>query len=426
MLTGNRSILFAFAVIFNIRLLTELPRALNLMGWAIIPEGDYNRLLSTLLLAFCLMCIFFKRKIIVPSSLAQVIVFISGFFLISTGLAIHTFASIDMPLNGIFVVLLRYLIEVVLAVFIINFVKDEKDLNTVFSFFFKPALFFFFLFSFLQIATSRYGDVQGTDRILGPFGSPTTLAGFLHLFIALTFYYYDGNHTYRFWLLLFIEYVILVYTGSVATLLANITFIFLVSYRQRWIKLKAFYSIFPLVASIAIVAIVVKMESILLRLSIIFNLKSFELTQGSSLKWRWDAWNAYLSLLDTSVVNWIFGLGVGSQRFILHPDYPNSLWRKFDAPGTHNDYLAILIDFGLLGLVLFIAGLSLLFRVIRTAEKRDESLYFIRFYLITVLFVMVSENYIDQLVMFVFILFLTAIIRAKRPISTNSLQTLQN
>jgi O-antigen ligase len=143
------------------------------------------------------------------------------------------------------------------------------------------------------------------------------------------------------------------------------------------------------------------------------NLENFQLTEGSSLRWRWDAWIAYLSLLGKDIGNWIFGLGVGTQRFILHPDYPNSLWRLFDAPGTHNDFLAVLIDFGLLGVGLFVGGIVLLFRVIKHAERRDESLYFMRYYLITVLFIMLSENYIDQLIMFVFVVFLMAIIRAK-------------
>jgi O-antigen ligase len=121
-----------------------------------------------------------------------------------------------------------------------------------------------------------------------------------------------------------------------------------------------------------------------------------------------------VSLLEKSFINWIFGLGVGTQRFILHPDYPNSLWRKFDAPGTHNDYLAMLIDFGILGLLLFFCGLFALYKVIRNAEKRDSNLYYLRFYFITVLLIMLTENFIDQLIMFVFILFLTAIISAKK------------
>ena len=414
MLTGNRPFLFIFSIIFNIRLLTELPRAMNLMGWTAMPENDYNRFVSALLLGFCVVSVLVKRKIIMPNLLGQVILIVSFCFVISTGIAIHTFSSNEMPLYGIFVVLLRYLIEIVLVVFITNFVKNEKDLGIVFSIFFGPALFFFISFSVLQIATSSYGIVQGVSRIMGPFGSPTTLAGFLHLFIVLTYYYYDGNHGLRFWTLLLIQYILLLYTGSIAIILANSIFIFFVGYRQGWIKLKSFYRIFPIIALMAVVTVVVKIESILLRLSIVINLKNFELSRGSSLKWRWDAWQSYLSLLGKSVPNWIFGLGVGTQRYILHPDYPNSRWRIFDSPGTHNDYLAMLVDFGLLGLGMFIFGLYILFAVIRSAEKRDAKLYYLRFYFITALFIMLTENFVDQLIMFVFILFLTAIIWSKK------------
>jgi len=414
MLTGNRPFLFIFSIIFNIRLLTELPRAMNLMGWISAPENDYNRFVSALLLGFCLVCVLIKRKIIMPNLFGQVILIASFCFLISTGIAIHTFNSNEMPLYGIFVVLLRYVMEIVLAVFIMNFVQNETDLRTVFLFFFGPALFFFILFSLLQIATSSYGNVQGVNRIMGPFGSPTTLAGFLHLFIVLTYYYYDGNHGLRFWSLLVIQYVLLLYTGSIAIILANFIFIFLVSYKQGWIKLKSFYRVFPVIALIAVVTAVVKIESILLRLSIVINLENFELSRGSSLKWRWDAWHSYLSLLGKNLSNWLFGLGVGVQRYILHPDYPNSRWRIFDSPGTHNDYLAMLVDFGLIGLGMFAFGLCILFRVIRNAEKRDTKLYYLRFYFITALFIMLTENFVDQLIMFVFILFLTAIIGSEK------------
>jgi hypothetical protein len=392
---------------------------MELMGWMTDSGNDYNRIASGLLLGYCILLIFFKRKINVALSFRIVIIFLFFFFVVSSGIAIRTFVLNDMPLNGILVVLLRYFIEIVLAIFILNFVQNQKDLDNLFSFFFKPALFFFVVFSMLQITTSSYGDVQGVDRIMGPFGSPSTLAGFLHLFIALTFYYYKDNHSYLFWVICVVQYTLLLFTGSVATIFASLLLLFLIGYRQQWIKQMSFYRVLPLAIVIIVIGVFIKLDSIITRLSVIVNLENFQLTEGSSLRWRWDAWIAYLSLLGKDIGNWIFGLGVGTQRFILHPDYPNSLWRLFDAPGTHNDFLAVLIDFGLLGVGLFVGGIVLLFRVIKHAERRDESLYFIRYYLITVLFIMLSENYIDQLIMFVFVVFLMAIIRAKDEIASS-------
>jgi O-antigen ligase len=421
---GNRSILLLFSVLLNIRLLTELPRALSLMGWADFGEADFNRLASTLLLLYCLVVLCIKRKLISPRLLSQVIVLAVCFFLASTAIAINTFMTIGMPISGIFVVLLRFLIEIVLVAFVFNFVVTPRDLQDVFDFVFKPALAVFVLISAIQIATSSYADIQGVHRIQGPFGSPTTLAGFLHLFIVLTFYYYEDRRTTMFWILLGVQYLLLFYTGSIATVAAAFLFLFLVGRKQHWMRLKVFYRMVPFVVGAVVGGIVLKWESIANRLSVVMNLQNFKLSEGSSLKWRFDAWAAYLSLLENSFVKWIFGLGVGTQRFILHPAYPNSLWRKFDAPGTHNDYLAVLVDFGVLGLILMLGGLYLLFRVVRNVERNHPKLYYLRFYLVTVLLIMMTENYIDQLIMFTFLIFLTAIIRvnavAAPPVAENA------
>ncbi|HEY5746447.1 MAG TPA: O-antigen ligase family protein [Chryseolinea sp.] len=417
---GNRSILFLFSVLINIRLLTELPRALTLMGLANFGDADFNRAASTLLLLYCVTILCIKRRIISPRLLNQVIALVICFFLASTGIALNTFMTLGMPISGIFVVLMRFLIEIVLVAFVLNFIVTPQDLQDIFNFVFKTSLAVFVLLSVFQITTSSYSTTQSVDRIQGPFGSPTTLAVFLHLFIALTFYYYEGRRSIMFWILIAVQFVLLIYTGSIAIIAASFLFLCLVGRKQHWMRLKVFYWTAPFVAVAAVGGIVWKWDSIVKRLSIILNLQDFKLSEGSSLKWRFDAWATYLSLLEDSYVKWIFGLGVGAQRFILNPAYPNSLWRKFDAPGAHNDYLGVLIDFGVLGLILFLGGLYLLFRLIRKAEQGHQKLYYLRFYLVTVLLIMLTENYIDQLIMFTFLIFLTAIIRVNTAMAADN------
>jgi O-antigen ligase len=210
------------------------------------------------------------------------------------------------------------------------------------------------------------------------------------------------------------QLVLLVYTGSIATIGACVLFVAMVGYRERWIKKKSFYWLLPVIIIAIVTAIVLKFDSIMVRLSVIVNPKTLQLTEGSSLRWRWDAWAAYISLLGDNFLHWMFGLGVGSQRYILHPDYPNSLWRLFDSPGTHNDYLGALIDFGLMGLFFLLFSLAFFYDIIRRAEQRVNKLFYLRYYLITVGFIMLTENFIDQLIMFVFIVFTTAIICSRR------------
>jgi O-antigen ligase len=383
-----------------------------MFGWN-IADGDYNRIVSTILLFFCMIALLMRNRIQIPPGLQQVFFIIILLLLISTGIGIHTFLTIGMPLNGVFVVLLRFIIEIVLIIFCLNFFSKPGHLNTFMTSFFKPALCIFFIVSFFQIATLSYIDVQGVNRISGPFGSPTTLGGFLHLFIAITLYNYEGKFSTRVWLLIAVQYLLLILSGSVAIIVANILFLFLIAWKRRWINLKKFYLFFPLVLVVTVSGIIYKWDSIVLRLSVLFDLNSFELVPGSSLRWRLDAWKSYLSLLGNDPIKWLFGLGIGSQRYILHPFYPHSLWRIFDAPGTHNDYLAILIDFGIVGLVLFACGLIALLNFMTRAEKKDNKFYYLRFYFISVLLIMLTENYIDQLIMFVLIIFITAIVKSK-------------
>jgi O-antigen ligase len=414
MLKGNKGVIFLFCIVLNIRLLTEMPRALSLLGWESFAAFDFNRTVSALLLFFCVFMLLLKNRLKIPLSVQHLFFLISTLLFISIFISIDTFRDIGMPISGIFVVVLRYVIEMTLLIFIWNFVGKPEDFDALMRFFFKPALFIFIATSFFQIVSNSYGLIQAIDRIMGPFGSPTTLAGFLHLFIIITIYYYGHDRTYGFWALLGVQYLLMIYTGSVATIGAHLLFLFLLAMKERWIKLKRFYRFFPLVAIVAVSGVILKWESILSRLEILFNLESFELPAGSSLKWRFDAWEAYLSLLKDDYLNWIFGLGVGTHRYILHPDYPNSLWRIFDAPGSHNDYLGILIDFGIVGLILFLAGLVALYRFLRRAERLDRGIFYFRYYFISVLVIMLTENYVDQLIMFVFIIFLAGIYRAAK------------
>lgn len=407
-----KMILLVFCVFLNIRLLTELPRMLREVGWVTNDMSNYdlNRTISLLLLVFCFLGIVVKRNIQISRLLAQVISFLVVFFSLSVLLAVYNFTKLGMPLTGIFVVLSRFLMELVLVVFIFNFIRSMSDLDDLFTYFFKPALFVIFAIAFLQIITKSYADVQGIFRVTGPFGSPTTLAGFLHLFIAITFYYWRNKGLY-FWIVVGLQYLLLSFTGSIAAIGANIIFLMLIAIKQRWYKLKIFYAMLPIVLSTVIFAAIYKWESIMLRAETLVNTQNFRLPEGSSLKWRFDAWGHYLDLLGDSLVNWIFGLGLGTQRWILHPDYKNSLSHVFDAPGTHNDYLTVLVDFGAVGLIVFAFISWVIYRSIREAEAYDSKLYFLKFYFYTTFVLMLSENYIDQLIMFVFIVFLTAVIK---------------
>ena len=406
----NKWILFLFCSLLNLRILTELPRVLRETNWLNTSASNYdlNRSISFLIILFCSFFILAKRKVIVTLLFFKFASFLFLFLLASCAISIHTFTSLSMPVTGVFVVLSRFILELVLVLFVTNFIRTPDQFQSIFRFFFKPTIFIFLGISSIQILTSSYVEVQGVYRITGPFGNPNTLASFLHLFIVLTFYYYGSNRSKLFWFLIIAEYGLLFFTGSIGNILASLLFILLVAIRQHWLRLKRFFLVFPVLLSALIAGIIYKWDSIVNRFSILINPQSFELTDGSSIKWRIEAWGHYIDLLGSSVFNWIFGLGIGVQRWMLHPDYSNSQAYIFEAPGSHNDYLGVLVDFGLVGLLLFIFSLAVFSRIIKKAERIDDKLYLLRFYFYTILFVMISENYIDQLIAFIFIIFITS------------------
>jgi hypothetical protein len=324
--SGFKIILLIFCLLLNVRLLTELPRMLRDVGWVNNEMSNYdlNRSISLILLIFCFFGLLAKRKMQISTLLAQVTTCLTVYFFLSVVLAAYNFTKLGMPLTGIFVVLSRFIIELVLIIFVMNFIRSKSDLDDLFTYFFKPAIFVIFLIGFLQIFTKSYAEVQGIFRVTGPFGSPTTLAGFLHLFIALTIYYWK-HRSVNFWIVLGMQYVLLFFTGSIAAIAANLMFLILIGYAQRWYKLKMFYFMLPVVVITVISSAIYKWESILLRVSTLVNTRSFRMPEGSSVKWRFDAWGHYIDLLGNSLFNWIFGLGLGTQRWILHPEYENSL-----------------------------------------------------------------------------------------------------
>jgi O-Antigen ligase len=425
-LTGNKFILILFCALLNVRILTELPRVISETGVAHnnISNYDLNRAVSFLIIFFCLFWLLSKRRIKVSPILLKIGFFVIIFLLASTVVGIHTFLKLNMPVTGVFVVIFRFILEIVLVIFIINFISTQSDVGVLFSFFLKPTLFFISVISLLQILSSSYADIQGVYRLTGPFGSPGTFGGFLHLTIVLTFYYYGNNHSLNFWFLLVLQYYMLLMTGSIGSILANLIFLALVAFKQHWFRLKIFYLLFPILIVVILVGVAYKWESIESRLAILINLDDFELADGSSIKWRIEAWQHYINLLGDNIFNWMFGLGIGTHRWIFHPDYLNSLDYIFQAPGTHNDYLGVLIDFGLLGVIFFMSGLSRMSSTILRYEQVDAKLCFLRFYFYSSLFVMVSENYIDQLVAFIFIIFLTSIIKAA-PLERRVFQSLK-
>lgn len=405
--TANAFFFTAALWVLLIRLFTELPRSITAVGWATMPDNDYNRIVSGLFILMMMAGIVFLRRLQVNLALQQVLTLGAVVLLFYTVLAVSTFGQLGMSYTGIGVVIMRYLMEILVAVFFWNFVRSPRDLDKIRSIFFMPALLIMFLISYTQIATSSFEDVQGVERLIGPFGNPNVLAAFLHFSIVATIVLFGHDRNLKYWILLGAQYILLFYTGSMTMILSHLIFLFFVGVANRWHKSKLFYYGAVVIIPSVIAVIIARADAILARLSVLFNTETFELHSGSSILWRMEAWASYLSLLDTPL-KWIFGLGIGTQRAVFLNGYPGSLTHIFEAPGTHNDYLGVLVDFGLLGLLFFFIGVRALLRYLRSLEHIDPTIQYLRYFLYSLLFAMLSENTLDQLSMSLTILVLVS------------------
>jgi hypothetical protein len=412
-MTLKRALIALFSIVLTARMLTELPRVFRDTGWLDndISDNLLNRIFTALLILVCIFFSLSKKVLRLPLWTTQASFILGLFFILSIMRAMYTFNDLQMPFSGIFVVSFRFLLEWVLVIFVINFFKDQTDLNVLFSFFYKPCLFLLLCFGVIQLLTSKIVAIQGVDRLTGPFGSPNTFAGFLHLFIALTLYIYHQNRTLFFWLILGILYILMFTTGSIAAIGAHLFFLLMVGFKEKWFKSKRFYLLTPIILLLMVAGLIYKMDYMVQRLSILFETGTFRLTPGSSIAWRFMAWEHYLSLLGNDFINWMGGLGIGTQRHIFLNGYPNNLAYRFEAPGTHNDYITLLVDFGLIGVFIFFVSLILLSRALKKLEIHHDKIFYFRFYLYSLLVVMMSENFIDQLNMFVFLTIVVAVLR---------------
>jgi putative inorganic carbon (HCO3(-)) transporter len=101
-------------------------------------------------------------------------------------------------------------------------------------------------------------------------------------------------------------------------------------------------------------------ESVLTRFTSIGNMAD------SSTSFRVYIWMGTLAMLKDY---WFCGVGPGTEAFNLV--YPNYAYSAIEAPHSHNLYLQILCDTGVVGLGLFLGLMVCFYRMMFTAIRRE-------------------------------------------------------
>ncbi|MBC8351312.1 MAG: O-antigen ligase family protein [Planctomycetes bacterium] len=154
--------------------------------------------------------------------------------------------------------------------------------------------------------------------------------------------------------------------GVISTLLSVTTAVALLSWKRMFTR-RAFSVIFVIACLMVVSLSIHGYDRLARKLGTLRDSQSIdELSHG-----RWALWNAHFQAIPDF---WVLGSGVGTHRDI----YPTYLAEHFDVEFTHGEsgYLQIMLETGLLGTVLFLAGLLIAFRwaivpLLRSNDRKE-------------------------------------------------------
>jgi len=398
-------ILLGFSILFLLRICSEIPLALNNIGWLSFQEKvPITKVLTFSLTTYsAFFILIYSAKI--SKRWAKILLIFIFILLVSSILCIMNISKLSIPISAYLTSLFRFLSICIFILFMTSFIKEYRDILILKRYLFNPLVFICISLGILQLVTGSYHNIQGVSRLVGPFSNPNVFAAYLNVLIIIHVVFNMKRGKLKFALVFLLLEVVLFATGSITMIFANSVFLIgLIVHKRLHKKIKSLKFI-PFLILLITIVFFLNLESILHRLSILIDLKTFSLAEASSLKWRIDAWGHYLERID-NFIDLLLGKGLGYHRIIFLNGLENNLSYIFKAPGTHNDYLAILIDFGLVGLFCFIILILFLFKEINVLQNREEiKIFKIGFF--SFLIAMTMDNYIDNYSFWIFLILLS-------------------
>lgn len=310
----------------------------------------------------------------------------------------HVYGVLQQANSG-----LRYLL-LPLTIYIAKFSLNRYRLD----YWFKCFAWFFIFASTVGILLGLSREIQGIDRVEFPFENPNTLGNFfallawsavilsLNLKRPVVDIKIEGQY-----LLIILASSILVYSSGSFNALFLIALLHI--YIFRWIGLGTL-KLIMLIPAIVVGSFFIYNSQFLLdrfyQVVLIIDPTDF-FYGGSSLAWRFRTWLDYLYFID--ITSLFLGQGAGASRVWFESWAPGYLINSSgDIPGTHNDYLMLLFDFGVVGLLIF---MFLIVKFVRycVASKVDGVLIA----LFGLLVYMIFDNLLDSFILMPFVFFLS-------------------
>ncbi len=128
-------------------------------------------------------------------------------------------------------------------------------------------------------------------------------------------------------------------------------------------------------------------------------------TSMSTMRWRVAFWREILTSLNPYAL--LIGNGLGSADVMFGAAYETGIFPP------HNDYIRLLYDSGVIGLVLFAGVIVTMLRILHKAVQREQAVY-VNFYL-TILIFSLTDNFIYSSNMLTLYMFLGCYPRDQSP-----------
>ncbi len=370
---------------YSLALLSEMP-AINIAGLVAI----ISIIISILII--------YKAKISIFSiPLSGLFIGLFGVYIVFAGLSLYPLTSIN-ELIRVFSFLLMYITGYVI-------IHSQKDLLYMITLFIASSIIPAIV-GYIQLfnGAGLYTNPGFENRIAGTFGHPNVLGYFLLIIIALMVYIYIENIIKKpLYKLLFVSYGVLLailllatYTRGawigLALLLAGVS---LIRYTKKtliitaiitpliaigaagyiWLEQNIWYDLTPL-EDIPVIARVVGL---------------FNGDPSDSIIWRQIMWS---DMYDKALTRPWAGFGTGTIEVVVEQVRGVSL----GALEAHNDYIKILVEMGILGLIAYIVFIvGIVYSLcIRIQSRKDTLLLIMTFLVLAIYLSSIWDNLLRQ------------------------------
>lgn len=374
-------------------MLDSVFKIIILMSPLIISIGKGINVLSIALCSLLFIKMYKQKKFLSVCILCLVILLISYNFLQTQLLG---FITDSKTIN-------LYILSYLLIILVLNYcssISNLIELNKCFKKY-KIVIIFEVILAetyILYLFISKKGFISRWDGtyFAGTYDNPHSFTYSMILLIVVNTYLYNLSRKKHIYILQIVPMVTFLYTGARTPAICGTLILILINSKKIF-QLKRLYKKILLVVVVGLIIIVIKTHvEIFGNIPII---QKFLMTEegGNILSGRDVFWNGLITyLLNSSWKKTLLGSGILYSMYINYCNVGNSIW-------SHNDFIDIIISFGILGLMVYVGCLIKYFYSLVYRSKDKAKIFLILIIFILLEYFNGTINYNNFFVVFFFV-----------------------